>query len=146
MLTGPLTRRWCKTTSDLFVYGQAKAVPEHVHKGSWTVVSQDNLYIPLFLLWYNFGVYKLENGVVGLMNNAWLPGVIFFFLFRLTSSGVQRLSGVYLFALLLRPCKREPKAGTLHYSSQKPGLHRWCSLSGTLLVSCANQDSTSFLH
>ena len=71
MLTGPLARRWCKTTWDLLYTGRYAKRKPGLNKG------QDccpciTLHIPLFL-YVQLGVYKLilKNKVFGVLHRCW---------------------------------------------------------------------------
>ena len=119
MLTGPLARRWCKTTWDLLYTGRYAKRKPGLNKGQDCCLCI-TLHIPLFL-YVQLGVYKLL-----LKKKLWVwhwclaPPCRSFLLFQAEfPSGAQRLSVSTYLPWLLRPV---PKVG-------HPPLFKWAPVA-----------------
>ena len=129
MLTGPLARRWCKTTWDLLYMGTYAKGKLGLNKG------QDccpciALHIPLFL-YVQLGIYKLLLKIKSwVWHQCLAPPCRFFLPFQAEfPSGAQRLSVSTFLPWLLRPT-REGAQGRAPSAIQAgtSGLCRQCKL------------------
>ena len=127
MLTGPLARRWCKTTWDLLYTGRYAKGKPGLNKG------QDccpciTLHIPLFL-YVQLGVYKLLLKIkLWVWHQCLTPPCRSFHPFQAEfPSGAQRLSMSTYLPWLLRPTREGAQGGAP--SAIQAGtcsLCRWC--------------------
>ena len=129
MLTGPLARRWCKTTWDFLYTGRYAKRKPGLSKGQdcWPCVT---LHIPLFL-YVQLGVYKLLLKIkLWVWHRCLAPPCRSFLPFQAEfPSGAQRLSVSTYLPWLLRPT-REGAQGRAPSAIQAgaSGLCRWCEL------------------
>ena len=127
MLTGPLARRWCKTTWDLLYIGTYAKGKPGLNKG------QDccpciTLHILLFL-YAQFGVYKLLLKIkLWVWHQCLAPPCCSFLPFQAEfQSGAQRLSMSIYLTWLLRPTREGAQGGAPSaIQAGAGGLRRWC--------------------
>ena len=127
MLTGPLARRWCKTTWDLLYMGRYAKGKPGLNKGQdWCPCII--LHIPLFL-YVQLGAYKLLLKI-----NLWVwhwclapPCHSFLPFLAEFPSGAQRLSMSTYLPWLLRPRREGAQGGAPSAIQAGAGdLRRWC--------------------
>ena len=129
MLTGPLARRWYKTTWDLLYTGRYAKRKPGLNKGQ-DCCPYITLHIPLFL-YVQLGVYKLLLKIKLLIWHQCLsPPCHSFLPFQAEfPTGAQRLSVSTYLPWFLRPT-REGAQGRVPFTIQASagGLRRWCKL------------------
>ena len=127
MWTGPLARRWCKTTWDFLYTGRYAKGKSSLNKG------QDccpciTLHIPLFL-YEQLGVYKLLLKIKLWVWHQCLAPLYHSFLSFLAEfpSGAWRLTVSTYLPCLLRPTREGAQGGAPSaIQAGTSGLRRWC--------------------